>query len=89
MFNHLKKSILAFKKVEDDPALANSYLKRTAFSQYFHLANDMNNYEKENYDDFLHHATFTVNSVLKKHILKLEMTSESDGKIINLLCIKE
>lgn len=33
LFHHLKKSVIAFRKVEADPCFQNSYLKETAFSE--------------------------------------------------------
>lgn len=72
----MKKSVIAFRKVEDDPALKNSHLKRTAFAQYFSLVNDMQQYEKDNFNKFQNEATFVVNNCLNRHILKLEFSEE-------------
>lgn len=33
LFHHLKKSVIAFRKVEADPCFQNSYLKETAFTE--------------------------------------------------------
>lgn len=77
LFEHLKKSVMAFKKVENSPALQGSYLKRTAFSQYFMLANDMNEYEKQQFEDFLAKGIFVVNNILKRNILKLNVCGAS------------
>lgn len=80
LINHLKKSIVVFKKLENDPAMQRSNLKRTAFSQYFSLAKNMDDYEKQKYDDFLAKGTFVVNSILKRNILKLSICGETQGK---------
>jgi dynein heavy chain, axonemal len=77
----LKKSIVAFKKVEDEPGLANSYSKRTAFNQYFSLVADINEYEKENFKEFNAKGTFIVNKELKKNILRLEYNDTAIGRL--------
>lgn len=61
-----------------DPALERSYLKRTAFSQYFSLVQDMRDYEKEHFEKFSTKATFIINSVMKRNILKLEFLHNVD-----------
>lgn len=76
LYQYLKKSVIAFRKVEDDPALKNSHLKRTAFAQYFSLVNDMQQYEKDNFNNFQNEATFAVNNCLNRHILKLEFSED-------------
>lgn len=76
LYQYLKKSVIAFRKVEDDPALKNSHLKRTAFAQYFSLVNDMQQYEKDNFNTFQAEATFVVNNCLNRHILKLEFSED-------------
>lgn len=73
LFQHLKKSVMEIKSVEDDPALANSYLKRTAFSQYFALVHEMTDYEKTQFRDYTANGIFVVNTVLHGHIVKLAM----------------
>lgn len=82
LFEHLKKSVLVFKRMENDPAMKASYLMRTAFSQYFSLANDMNEYEKQQLADFLAKGTFVVNNIIKRNILKLNICGSPVGKRI-------
>lgn len=81
LFSHLKKSIMVFRKVENSPALQNSYLKRTAFSQYFSLASEMNTFEKQKYSDFLTNGTFVVNSILKRNLLRLNVCGAPKDRI--------
>lgn len=49
-----------------------SYLKRSAFNQYFAISQEMVSYERELFARFLHEGTFVVNNVLKRNILKLK-----------------
>lgn len=79
LIDHLKKSIVVFNELENDPAMQNSYLKRTAFSQYFSLANEMNEFEKQQYDNFLAKGSLIVNNILKRNILKLSICGQSQG----------
>lgn len=73
LFAHLKKSVMEIKSVEDDPALQNSYLKRTAFSQYFTLVHEMTDFERTQFQDYIANGIFIVNTVLNGHIVKLSM----------------
>lgn len=59
-----------------DSALEKSYLKRTAFSQYFSLVQDMRDYEKGHFEKFTSKATYNINSVMKRNILKLEFSNQ-------------
>lgn len=68
--------LLQIEKSGSDSALEGSYLKRTAFSQYFSLVKDMREYEKEHFDKYLKNATQVVNSVTKSNILKLEFSHQ-------------
>uniref|UniRef100_A0A336KIK9 CSON011062 protein n=1 Tax=Culicoides sonorensis TaxID=179676 RepID=A0A336KIK9_CULSO len=84
LYEHLKKSVIAFRRIETsgtDPALEKSYLKRTAFSQYFSLVQDMRDYEKEHFDKFSTKATFIINSVMKRNILQLEFLQKVDKEV--------
>lgn len=74
LYHHLKKSVIAFRRIESEPGVANSYLKRTAFAQYFALVTDMKAYEDDNFDQFLAAGTHIVNNCMKKNILKLEFS---------------
>lgn len=87
LFEHLKKSVLVFKRMENDPAMKASYLMRTAFSQYFSLANDMNEYEKQQLADFLAKGTFVVNNIIKRNILKLNICGSPVGKRIKCISV--
>jgi dynein heavy chain, axonemal len=69
---HLKKSVLVFKRMENEPGFVDSFMKKTAFSQYINLMADIGQYEKDNFEEFLSNATATVNRVLKRNLLKLE-----------------
>lgn len=88
LFEHLKKSVIAFKKVENDPGLANSYFKRTAFSQYFELINNMNEYEKEHVQEYLKNATLIVNNILKRNILRLKI-HDAKKELVSVRKIKK
>lgn len=57
--------------MEDDEDSERSFLKRSAFNQYFAISQEMTSFEKELFVDFLHEGTFVVNNVLKRNILKL------------------
>ena len=73
MFNHIKKSVIAFDDFEHDPAFEHSYMKPTAYAQYLSLVRDFEKYENEQYLEFLQFATHVVNKNLKRNILKLTM----------------
>lgn len=74
LFHHLKRSVIAFRKVEADPSFQ-SYLKETAFSQYFKLVGDMQQFENEKFDAFQAEATYQINSVVKGNIIRLSLDS--------------
>lgn len=76
LYQHLKKSVIAFRRIESEPEVQNSYLKRTAFAQYFALVTDMRRYENDNFDQFLEAGVYIVNNCMKKNILKVEFSEE-------------
>lgn len=82
LFDHLKSTVLAFKELEDEPELKNSYLKRTAFSQYFTLAHEMTDFEKKHFQNYLDEGVGVVNGVMNRHLLKLSVCSKHRGKYI-------
>jgi len=49
----LKNSVLAFKSLENDPAMANSFLKRSAFKQYFELMTVLFQFEKMLFERYM------------------------------------
>ncbi|XP_011184312.3 dynein axonemal heavy chain 10 [Zeugodacus cucurbitae] len=67
--NKLKVSVLAFKRMADEPNLKNSYVKRSAFKQYFELVNKMYLFEKEMFDRYSAKGTYMVNAVFRQNIL--------------------
>lgn len=77
LFHHLKKSVLAFRKVEADPCFQNSYLKEAAFTQYFKLVDEMQVFEREKFDSFEMEAIYQINSVIKGYVLKLSFTNDN------------
>ncbi|XP_055533348.1 dynein axonemal heavy chain 10 [Wyeomyia smithii] len=58
----------------DGPGLTNgeSLQTRSVFSQYMELVMKFREYEQDNFQQFMTNGTRTVNSVLKRNILKLE-----------------
>lgn len=58
--------------MEEDDNSERSFLKRSAFNQYFAISQEMTSFEKELFAQFLHEGTFVVNNVLKRNILKLK-----------------
>lgn len=72
LFQHLKKSVIAFRKIEADPVFQNSYLKEAAFSQYFKLTEDMQSFERLKFDNYEARAIHQINSVVKGNVLRLE-----------------
>lgn len=56
--------------------------KRSAFSQYIQLVKNIREYEKDNFQEFTVYGTRTVNSVLKRNILKLEFCEPIYGEYI-------
>lgn len=56
--------------------------KRSAFSQYIQLVKNIREYEKDNFQEFTAYGTRTVNSVLKRNILKLEFCEPVYGEDI-------
>lgn len=77
LFHHLKKSVIAFRKVEADPCFQNSYLKEQAFSQYFKLVKEMQTFEREKFDSFEIDAIYQINSVIKGNILRLAFVNDN------------
>lgn len=69
----LKNSVLAFKKVEDEPAIKNSFLKRSSFKQYFELMTVMFQFEKVLFENFIQNATFLVNHTNRSNILTVRI----------------
>ncbi|KAG5670791.1 hypothetical protein PVAND_001030 [Polypedilum vanderplanki] len=74
LMEKLKKSVIAFRSMEqtDDDNDECNFLKRSAFNQYFAIAQEMAAFEKDLFARFLHEGTFVVNNVLKRNILKLK-----------------
>lgn len=58
--------------MEDDDNSERSFLKRSAFNQYFAISQEMTTFEKELFAQFMHKGTFEVNNILKRNILKLK-----------------
>ena len=61
--------------MEEDDSSERSFLKRSAFNQYFAISQEMTSFEKELFAKFLHEGTFVVNNALKRNILKLKYMS--------------
>lgn len=59
-----------------------------AFSQYFALVNEMNEYEKEHVHDFLRNGTLIVNNILKRNILKLRI-NDSKKDVVSVRKVKK
>ncbi|XP_064550918.1 dynein axonemal heavy chain 10 [Drosophila montana] len=72
----LKNSVLAFKTVEDDPAMQNSFLKRSAFKQYFELMTVMYQFEKILFEKYMQNATFIINHTNRSCILHIQICME-------------
>lgn len=77
LFHHLRKSVIAFRKVEADPCFQNSYLKETAFGQYFKLVEAMQSFEQEKFDSFEAQAIYQINSVVKGNVLRLSFVNDN------------
>lgn len=58
--------------MEEEDNSEGSFLKRSAFNQYFAISQEMTAYEKDLFAKFLHEGTFVVNNVMKRNILKLK-----------------
>lgn len=63
-----------------DMAEEEALRKRATFRQYLMLVKNIRDYEKDNFQQFLGYATRTVNSVLRRNILKLEFCEPIFGK---------
>ncbi|KAI8122976.1 axonemal, Dynein heavy chain 10 [Lucilia cuprina] len=72
----LKISVLAFKRMENEPNLKNSYLKRSAFKSYFELVNKMYTYENSLFEKYCSQATYMVNVVMRKNILTIQICNK-------------
>ncbi|KAM7359342.1 dynein heavy chain at 89D isoform 2-T2 [Cochliomyia hominivorax] len=72
----LKISVLAFKRMENDRNLQNSYLKRSAFKSYFELINKMCIYEKSLFETYCSQATYLVNVIMRKNILTIQICNK-------------
>ncbi|XP_055846772.1 dynein axonemal heavy chain 10 isoform X2 [Episyrphus balteatus] len=80
--NKLKKSVIAFKELENSPHLKNSYLKRSTFKQYYELVNQMFLYEQDIFDKFTKQSTYNVNAVMRNNILSIEICNIDSLKSI-------
>lgn len=69
-------------KIENDSRALNGKndLKQVALQKYQTLVNDLNNFERIKYEQFLAVGTKTVNGALKSNVLKLEFTDVSYGE---------
>uniref|UniRef100_A0A182IR22 AAA+ ATPase domain-containing protein n=1 Tax=Anopheles atroparvus TaxID=41427 RepID=A0A182IR22_ANOAO len=72
LLEFIRKSMTAFREFEASKRHGDTSLQRTAFGQYMQLVKEFKGYEKDNFQKFTVHGTKTVNSVLKRNILKLE-----------------
>lgn len=72
----LKNAVMAFKILEDDPALKNSFLKRSAFKQYFEVMTRLYQFEKMLFERFMQNATFIVNHTNRSNILQIQICKE-------------
>ncbi|EDV92648.1 GH18884 [Drosophila grimshawi] len=79
----LKNSVLAFKTVEEDPAMVNSFLKRSAFKQYFELMTVMYQFEKVLFEKYMQNATFIVNHTNRSSILRIQICKEETMNYIS------
>lgn len=72
--------IFLLQQVENDINVQASYLKRTAFGQYFSLVNDMFQYEKDHFENYERKSIFVANNMLRRNLLKLEITKYETRK---------
>lgn len=70
------------KKIENNPTLSDNGLRQTALQKYLTLIEDMNNFERINYENFLARGTRTVNDILKRNILKLKIIKAPNSKYL-------
>lgn len=70
------------KKIENNSTLSDNGLKQSAMQKYLTLIEDMNNFERINYENFLARGTRTVNDILKRNILKLKIIKASHSKYL-------
>lgn len=78
----LKNSVLAFKTVEDDPAMQNSFLKRSAFKQYFELMTVMYQFEKILFEKYMQNSTFIINHTNRSYILNIQICKEETSRCL-------
>lgn len=69
-----------FKKIENNLTLSDNSLRQTALQKYLTLIEDMNNFERINYENFLAKGTKTVNDILKRNISKLKIIKAPNSK---------
>ncbi|KAH8417458.1 hypothetical protein KR222_000260 [Zaprionus bogoriensis] len=79
----LKNSVMAFKSLEDDPAMMNSFLKRSAFKQYFELMTVLFQFEKMLFERYMQNATFMVNHTNRSNILQIQICKEDTVNYIS------
>ncbi|XP_050088792.1 dynein axonemal heavy chain 10 [Anopheles aquasalis] len=72
LLSFIRKSMTAFREFEASKKHAETSLQRSAFGQYIQLVKAFKDYEQDNFQKFTARGTKTVNSVLKRNILKLE-----------------
>ncbi|KAH8358423.1 hypothetical protein KR093_000053 [Drosophila rubida] len=79
----LKNSVMAFKSLENDPAMANSFLKRSAFKQYFELMTVLFQFEKMLFEKYMQNATFTINHTNRSNILNIQICKDETVSYIS------
>uniref|UniRef100_A0A1A9ZFQ5 Dynein heavy chain tail domain-containing protein n=1 Tax=Glossina pallidipes TaxID=7398 RepID=A0A1A9ZFQ5_GLOPL len=84
--NKLKMSVLAFKRMENEPSIKNSYLKRTAFKAYFELVKKMYTFENSLFERYSTRATYVVNAIMRKNILRVEISNKDTLAYISDAC---
>lgn len=57
-------------------------MRQTALQKYLALIEDMNNFERINYENFLAKGMGTVNDILKRNILKLKVIKAPNSKYL-------
>uniref|UniRef100_A0A1A9X2L6 Dynein heavy chain tail domain-containing protein n=1 Tax=Glossina brevipalpis TaxID=37001 RepID=A0A1A9X2L6_9MUSC len=78
--NKLKLSVLAFKRMDHEPTIKNSYLKRTAFKAYFELVKKMYTFENNLFERYSSRATYVVNALMRKNVLRVEISNKDTCK---------
>ncbi|XP_011639724.2 dynein heavy chain 10, axonemal [Pogonomyrmex barbatus] len=79
LFHRLRKPVLIFQEVRE---LKHSPVKLLAFKQYYDLAKQLKEFEEAKFNAWLDKALLTVNTIMKKSVLKVVRVERDPSALI-------